>query len=268
MAVGTIEANMNTLKRILGTAVLLAAAALASAQGRGSNPIFDDLTKLSVLSEMEQVLVSVAFVPGVDFATWPVMIAKYEDQIAASESPAQFTRLVNRALMEFGFSHILLFSPVAAGRRNTNQMVGIGVRIQLEEGGIRVIRVFEDGAAFGAGVKVGDLIFEADGHAIRGPSDLAGDEGEPVMIKIDRDGETVEIEIVRKKFRTVVPEELEWPEEKVAHLIIPTFDAAYDQARVRDLMKDAEEADLLILDVRGNGGGRVFNLIHLSSFFL
>ena len=29
-----------------------------------------------------------------------------------------------------------------------------------------------------------------------------------------------------------------------------------------------EEPDLLILDVRGNGGGRVFNLIHLSSFFL
>ena len=268
MAVGTIEANMKNLKRILGTAIFAVAATLASAQSGGRESIFDDLTKQSVLSEMEQVLTSVAFVPGVDFATWPDMIAKYEEQINASESPEQFTRLVNRALMEFGFSHILLFSPVAAGRRATNSMVGIGVRIQLEEGGIRVVRVFEDGAAFAAGMMVGDLIFEADGRPIRNPRDLAGEEGEPVNIKIDRDGETIEMEIVRKKFRTIIPEELHWPEENVALLTIPTFDAAYNQERVRDLMKAAEGADNLILDVRGNGGGRVINLLHLSSFFL
>jgi carboxyl-terminal processing protease len=142
------------------------------------------------------------------------------------------------------------------------------VRIEVEEKGIRVVRVYKDGAADGAGVKPGDLIFEADGKPVRQPADLAGEEGQPVKVKIERAGIIIEREMVRKTFSLVVPEELSFPAKDVALFTLPSFDATYSQENVRDLMTKAEGAKHLILDLRGNGGGRVFNLIHFASFFL
>jgi len=254
---------------ILSVFGLMASFAFAqSEEAEPEKPEFTAEMKSDVLQSMELVLTNVAFVPGADFGKWPDMISQYEDQIEKAETPEAFAMLVNRALHEFGFSHILLFSPQAADRRRTNEIVGIGVRIQMEEGGIRVVRVFEGGAAITADVRVGDLIFEADGQKLDNTALLTGNEGQPVKIKLERDGEILEKELIRKRYSTVIPAELFWPEEKVAHLIVPTFDAPYSQTDIKDLMDKAKDAELLILDVRGNGGGRVANLRHLASYFL
>lgn len=262
------------MKRLLSslsrTAALFAIALMASfALAQNTEEVeFTVEQKTELLENMEAILTNMAFVPGADFKLWPDMIAKFEEPLAESENPAAFAMIINRALREFGFSHILLFSPQAATRRRTNEIVGIGVRIQIEEVGIRVTRVFEGGAAIDADVHVGDLIFEADGEKLDTTAMLTGKEGEPVTIKLDRDGEIIEKVLVRKRYSTIIPAELFWPEENVAHLIVPTFDSPYRSSQIKELMKQAEDAELLILDVRGNGGGRVANLRHLSSYFL
>ena len=249
-------------------AMLIATQAFAQAEGAAQQNTVSKGEKERVLSAMERVITRMAFVPGVDFGEWPTMIEEYREQIDEATTRDGFVTAVNRALRDFGFSHIVLFSPQLAARRTQQEMVGIGVRIQQEENGIRVVRVFEGGAAAKQGVRVGDLLFEADGKPIRGPLDLAGDEGEPVTVKINRDGEILELTLVRKKFSLIIPEELKWVEETVAHMIVPSFDVSYDRKRLQGFIKEANDAELIILDLRGNGGGQVVNLLHLASFFL
>lgn len=256
------------MKRFFTIALLALTSALTLAQPDQRPRAFDDKIKKEILGQMQEVLTNVAFVPGVDFQKWPELLGEYKTELDESKSPEEFAFVVNTALQKFGFSHILLFSPVAAERRATNKMVGIGVRIEIEEKGIRVIRVYEDGAAHAGGLKAGDLIIEADGKPVRQPGDLSGEEGQPVKIKIDRNGVVIERELVRKAFTTVVPEELSFPEKDTALMTIPSFDATYNMERVQELFGKAEGAKHMILDLRGNGGGRVINLLHMSSFLL
>lgn len=256
------------MKRFFTIALLALTSALSLAQPGQKPRAFDDTIKKEILGQMQEVLTNVAFVPGVDFNKWPTLLGEYKEELDETKTPEEFAFVVNTALQQFGFSHILLFSPVAAERRATNKMVGIGVRIEIEEKGIRVVRVYEDGAAHAGGVKAGDLIFEADGKAVRQPGDLSGEEGQPVKLKIDRNGVIIERELVRKAFTTVIPEELSFPEKDTALMTIPSFDATYNMERVQELFGKAENAKHLILDLRGNGGGRVINLLHVSSFLL
>ncbi len=256
------------MKRTLVAVLFALLATFSIAQPTQGARSFDAKIKQEILDQMQEVLTSVAFVPGVKFDKWPELLSKHKDEIDSSKSPEEFAFVVNTALQQFGFSHILLFSPVAAERRATNKVVGIGVRIEVEEKGIRVVRVYEDGAAHAAGVKAGDLIIEADGKPVRQPGDLAGEEGQAVKVKLDRSGVIIEKELVRKTFTTIVPEELSFPEKDTALLTIPSFDATYNGERVQELMGKLEGAKHLIIDLRGNGGGRVINLLHMSSFLL
>lgn len=246
-------------------AALMAAPVMAQETPK---PSLDEGTKATVLMEVTSILESVAFVPGVDFDKWDAMVQENEEHLNGAKSPEDLAVVVNQMFQKFGLSHILLFSPVAAERRSTNQMVGLGVRVQLEEKGVRVVRVFAEGAAAGAGIKPGDLIIEADGEPIKDTARLSGKEGQPVKLKIDRNNVIIEREVVRKKFATIIPEELAWPTREVAHVTVPSFDAEYNAERVQELMTRAATAKGIILDLRGNGGGRVINLLHLASFFL
>lgn len=259
---------MKRYLRLAVTVLFVLSTCLALAQEAATKPDFDQKTKKAVLTEMQEVLTKVAFVPGVDFAKWPELVTKYQDKLDESKSPEEFAFVINTALQQFGFSHILLFSPVAAERRATNRMVGIGVRIEVEEKGIRVIKVYENGAASKAGLRIGDLIIEADGKPVRQPADLAGEEGQKVNVKVDRSGIVIERELVRTPFEIQLPEELAWPEKETALVTIPSFDATYSDAKVQELMSQVDPAKNLIIDLRGNGGGRVINLLHFSSFLL
>lgn len=246
-------------------------AAFASAQTAPAAPS-KELTseaKESVLKEMEKVLTTTAFVPGVDFRKWPTMVEKKKEAIDAAATAGEFTNVVNSALQEFGFSHIVLYSPVMAQARTNRKMVGLGVRIQPETDGIRVVWVFPDGPAGAAGVEAGDLIFEADGKPVRQAGELGGEEGSVVTIKVKRGAAEKAFSITRKPFSTDIPESVRWLDKETAVVTVPTFDLGYNKGKNLDnVMREAMKAKRLILDLRNNGGGSVVNLLHLSGYFL
>jgi carboxyl-terminal processing protease len=223
--------------------------------------------KAEVLLHMEKVITQDAFVPGVDFGRWPEMLQKHRKALDKAETQAEFTGLVNGALREFGFSHIVLHSPQSARQRTSRKMVGLGVRIQLEPDGIRVTGLFPDGPAGQAGIQPGDLIVAADGKPVKSPADVQGEEDSKVKVTVIRDGRQLVFDIVRRPFSTDVPETLEWINARTALVTIPTFDLGYQQKRVNEIMAEAMKADNIVLDLRGNGGGLVLNLMHLAGFF-
>lgn len=260
------------LKALLSLVVLVGAIGLAPAQPAreakdGAAVEFGPKVKREVLASMTELITKQAFVPGVDFNSWPKTLATIQSDLDAADTPAKFVMTVNRALRQYGLSHIVLFSPVAATSARTNRMVGIGVRIQIEDAGIRVVRLFEGGPADAAGMQPGDLIVKSDGKPVKHPSELAGEAGQALSLTFVRDGVEMTRRVVRREFSMDVPETLSWVDPNAAVLTIPSFDRSYSPERVNDLMQEANKADMLVLDLRGNVGGRVINLLHLLAYF-
>jgi carboxyl-terminal processing protease len=245
-----------------------ALAALAQAQAPPSKPISAEAKK-EVLDRINQLVLSNAFVPGVDFKQWPTMLEDQLPGIEKAESVREFHVAVNNALKKFGFSHIVLISPEAAQARMTRQSVGIGVQLQLEDEGLRVLSVFDGSPAAKAGLEPGDIILEGDGKKAQSPLDLAGEENTQLRLKVRKmDGKTLEYVITRAKFSNVRPETLTWVNPETAVLKVHTFDMGYSRNLVEEHMKAAKGAKNLILDLRSNGGGMVANLTHLMGHFV
>lgn len=205
-----------------------------------------------------------AYVKGVDFSRWDSLVEKHKQAFDEAATQDQFAAAVNRAFSEFGFSHLNLQTPRAAEIRATGRTVGLGVTVEVRSDGLLVTRVIEGGPAEKAGIKVGDLLFEADGKPIRGVEDVRGEEGTKVKIRVRRGDETLEFEITRARFSVVQKDELKWIDDKTALLRVNSFDTGYDAKRIDELFDEASKAERLILDLRFNGGGAVVNLSHLA----
>lgn len=233
-----------------------------------------DLTadaKKEVLEGMKKVLDERAFVPGQDLSKWQEHVAKHQESIDKAATIDIFSREVNRALREFGFSHIRLRSPRLAETRGRTFVIGPGFNARVENNTLVVSAVTEKSPAAEAGLKVGDVILEVDGKAPTTADVLRGDENSEVILKVKTDAEPKEIKVKRQRISTVRPETLTWLEGgETAVLRVFTFSAGYGRENIEKLITEANEkkAKHLILDLRNNGGGAVNNLQHLLSLLL
>ncbi len=225
--------------------------------------------KDSVLKGMSDVLMTRAFVPGVDFKKWDEFLEKRKDEIEKADNVAAFGGVINRALRDFGFSHIRLSTPRAAAQRGQTSMVGSGLGVTVGDDGMKVTRVADESPAKTAGLAVGDLIVKIDGKKADKREDLDGDEGRKIALEVKKeDGTTKELTLELKKFSTVRKETLTWMGDDTAVLRVYTFAAGYGRDNIETLMKDAAKAKYLVLDLRSNGGGAVNNLNHLLSLLM
>src|SRR5205085_9656228 len=128
-----------------------------------------DEAKKNVLEAITTNVKERAYVGGVDFSKWDSFVAEHQVEFNKAETNDSFALAVNKALDEFGFSHIQLLTPRAAETRVTGKSVGIGVLIEPAPNGIRITKVIQGGPAEKAGLKVGDVIIRADGVKVTGP---------------------------------------------------------------------------------------------------
>ena len=158
------------------------------------------------------------------------------------------------------------------------QYYGIGVQINEEDDGLRVIAIFPDQPADRAGLKVGDSITKVDEQLI---SEIGASEA---ITRIrGRKGTTVDLTVVRpegaEEVLTVTRDEIHTPSVQ-AHLMEPGFgwvrlnqfqDGA--AADVRDAVKrlTVSNGDALkgvTLDLRGNPGGLLDEAVKLTDLFV
>src|SRR5688500_17270443 len=147
---------------------LLVFAALAAVAAATAQPITTE-AKEKVLTAIGQTIAERACVGGVDFSKWDSFAATHKPLIMQATTHDAFAGAINKALDEFGFSHIQLLTPRGAETRTTGKSVGIGVLIQPDDKGIKIVKVLPGGPAEAAGVKVGDIIIKADGVQVDGP---------------------------------------------------------------------------------------------------
>lgn len=142
---------------------------------------------------------------------------------------------------------------------------------------VEVINVYQDGPAWNAGIKKGDIFFEVDGinvaestvgdvvELVRGPG------GTVVEISMLRSGEEepVKFSIVRGKIDIISVQSTVLP-NNVGYLTISTFanQRVYEQLTERLADLKSEGVESLILDLRDNGGGLLQQGILVADEFL
>jgi len=150
---------------------------------------------------------------------------------------------------------------------STGDYVGIGVTVTVHDGdvkGLEVINVSQEGAAYEAGIEVGDIIIGADDMTFDGDmlltemvSYVRGKEGTYVDITYVRDGQTYTVTMERRKlhetnvYYTVM-------DGGVGYLALTGF-TANAQGQFDAALSDLQSQGItsLIIDLRDNGGGLV-----------
>ncbi len=161
---------------------------------------------------------------------------------------------------------------------STGDYVGIGVTVSVSEGdvkGLEVINVSQEGAAYEAGIEVGDIIIGADDMTFNGDMLLTemvnyvrGEEGTLVDITYVRDGQTYTVTMERRKlhetnvYYTVM-------EGNVGYLALTGF-TANAQGQFDEALADLQSQGItsLIIDLRDNGGGLVSVCVDIADHII
>ncbi|HEV2067733.1 MAG TPA: S41 family peptidase [Thermomicrobiales bacterium] len=157
------------------------------------------------------------------------------------------------------------------------ELIGIGIQIDTEVSPPVVIMPIQGSPAFEAGIEAGDEIVAVDGvdtTEIDDPEDVGnlirGDEGTDVTLELRHEGEedTYEVTITRSRIDlnpvswAMLPEEILW-------IRLSEFSSGATEG-VQEALREgkARGAKGVILDLRANPGGLVFEAIGVGSQFL
>ncbi len=143
--------------------------------------------------------------------------------------------------------------------------VGIGVSVRQDKatGYLLVVKSFENGPAYKAGIKDGDYILEVDSKTVKGRDpdlvvkEIRGEEGSKVNIKFRQTstGKTLTEDIERHSV-DVPTVECQILEDGIGYIRISQFDKVtpeqFEEAKKK---MDDQGANGVIIDLRGNPGG-------------
>lgn len=162
----------------------------------------------------------------------------------------------------------------AAREAMEGNLEGIGAEVTSVDGAIVVVAPYEGSPAESAGIQPGDIIREADGIPLTGlhPSEAAslvrGPAGTTVRLLVERDGNLLEIEVVRGviKIPSVTGEILE---DSIAYVRLSRFANDTNQ-ELEDVIEELFKADPqgIVLDLRANPGGSLPTAVDVADHFL
>jgi len=241
----------------------------------GPTRVISPEQKAAVLERTTGVVRDRAYASGVDFGKWTQIVERYQNRFDDAETSEQFSRQLNRALNEFGISHLDILAPAAATRRRENSYGGIGVVITQVDGGLKVEQVRPGSPADKAGLTSGDVVTAVDGKAINDLSAIRGEPGTSVALTVRRDAENAGAEarvetlrLTRGKISTATPPSAENVGADAAVIRLRSFTEGYDRSAIEKLFRESKGRGFLVLDLRDNGGGSVSNLMHLLGLML
>ncbi|HEV3376739.1 MAG TPA: S41 family peptidase [Thermoleophilaceae bacterium] len=178
------------------------------------------------------------------------------------------------------YSHYLTPEQARSVRESiSGEFEGVGMTVEEDRRGLRVLTVFDGSPAQQAGIAKGDVILAVDGRSIaRLNTELAtgrikGPAGTEVELEVftpgAEDSRTVTVERERIDVPVTESRIVERDGENIGVVELLGFSSGAHGA-LRGEVDDLTErgADRLVLDLRGNGGGLLSEAVLVSSLFI
>jgi carboxyl-terminal processing protease len=160
----------------------------------------------------------------------------------------------------------------------TGQYGGVGALIQQQGDKIVVAEPYEGNPAQKAGIKAGDVILEVDGQSVHGKTTsevstiLKGQPGTNVKLKIQRDGmnSPMEMELTRNNVKVDNIPYYGLVGEGIGYIKLVSFtqEAAREVKNAFTDLKNKNNLNGIILDLRGNGGGLLQEAVDITNIFV
>ena len=157
-----------------------------------------------------------------------------------------------------------------------NAYVGVGITIQVSEDtdGFQIIEVAPGGPAEEAGIQVGDILIyiedvsTADMGTTAARDLVRGPEGTYVNLTVSRNGQSISMDVERRKIETPVAQWQMLP-GKVGLVAIVNFDLRCAEETITGIEALLDQgAESLIFDLRGNPGGYAYQMVEILDYLL
>ncbi len=154
---------------------------------------------------------------------------------------------------------------------------GVGIDVDLDPRGLRVVDVFPGSPAARAGIQPGDVIVGVNSTSLAnrsanfGESRIKGPAGTSVTLAVLRAGRRLEVRVTRANI--VVPvasgKIVAFHHLKIGDVTLTSFtEGSGDELRQRVRQVLSGGAQALILDLRENGGGLLTEAVNVASIFI
>lgn len=160
----------------------------------------------------------------------------------------------------------------------TGQYGGIGAVIRQRDDYVMIMEPYENFPAQKAGLIPGDLILEVNDKPAKGKTSnemsktLKGQAGTPIKLLIRREGETKPIE------KTLIREEVKVNDvpysgmigDKLGYIKLISFTetATKEVKEAFEKLREKNQLDGIVLDLRGNGGGLLREAVNIVNLFV
>ena len=182
--------------------------------------------------------------------------------------------------LEDPYSHYLTPDEAKSVQESiSGEFEGVGMTVEEDQRGLRVLTVFDDSPAEDAGIAEGDLILSVDGRSIAGVnSELAtgrikGPAGSEVELEVFSPGaeDSRSMTVERAKIDVPVTDSriVRRDGQSIGVVELLGFSSGAHGALRREIDNVIERgADRIVLDLRGNGGGLLTEAVLVSSIFV
>jgi carboxyl-terminal processing protease len=156
---------------------------------------------------------------------------------------------------------------------------GVGMNVEQNRRGLKVLRVFDGSPAKDAHIRAGDFILAVDGRPIAGVNSevstgrIKGPAGTSVELRVFTPGESSDRTVKVKRERIEVPLTRARMKVRDGHRIGVVELLAFSEGAHAALTHDIERlrkqgAEAFVLDLRGNPGGLLLEGVAVSSLFI
>ena len=161
----------------------------------------------------------------------------------------------------------------------SGEFEGVGMNVEQDRRGLKVLRVFDGSPAQDAGIRRGDFILGVNGHSIAGvnsevaTSRIKGPAGTAVTLRVFTPGADRDRSVRVKRERIEVPvargRMVERDGHKVGVVELLSFSNGAHGLLRREIDRlQGRGAEAFVLDLRGNGGGLLTEGVLVSSIFI
>jgi len=161
----------------------------------------------------------------------------------------------------------------------SGEFEGVGMNVEEDRRGLKVLRVFDGSPARKAGIREGDLILGVNGRSIAGVNSevatgrIKGPSGTTVKLQVLTPGDdaprTETVERARIELPVATGRIVERDGRKLGVVELLSFSSGAHGFLRRQVSKLLDEgAEGIVLDLRGNGGGLLSEAVLVASIFI